>query len=141
EPAELSRVHDGLDDLRDVIASSRDGFVFTYFFNPIRVGIDAFAGLLQDLIARPAFGRPVPVIGWLGVVAIATWLAWAFGNVRVAILACVGFLFIGLQGLWEDAMYTLSLTVAAVVLALIIGIPTGVLMATRPHFGRALTPV
>ncbi|MQA79488.1 MAG: ABC transporter permease subunit [Streptosporangiales bacterium] len=142
EPAQLTTVHGWLNDLRSTVDASRaTSPVFAYFFDAIRAAIDAFVSLLQDLLARPAYGRPVPVIGWLGVVAIATWLAYALAGVRMAILAAVGFTFLGLQGLWEDSMYTLSLTIAAVVLALLIGIPLGVLAGLRKGIERVVTPV
>ena len=70
--------------------------------------------LLQNLISQPSYERPVPVIGWLGVVALAAYLAWAFGNWKVALLTAAGLVFVGLQGLWQESMDTLALTIAAV---------------------------
>ncbi|HEY4571256.1 MAG TPA: ABC transporter permease subunit, partial [Kribbella sp.] len=95
-------------------------------FDAIRVGVEHFAVLLQNLISQPSFDRPVPVIGWLGVVAISAYCAWAFGNWKVAVLTAAGLGFVGLQGLWQESMDTLALTIAAVLLSLLIAIPLGI---------------
>ncbi|MDX3001363.1 ABC transporter permease subunit [Kribbella solani] len=95
-------------------------------FDAIRIAVGNFVVLLQDLISQPSFDRPVPVIGWLGVVALAAYGAWAFGNWKVAVLTAAGFGFIGMQGLWQESMDTLSLTIAAVLLSLLVAIPLGI---------------
>ncbi|HWD79336.1 MAG TPA: ABC transporter permease subunit [Kribbella sp.] len=96
------------------------------FFDAIRAVVDQFVVLLQDVISQPSFDRPVPVIGWLGVIAIAAYCAWAFGNWKVAVLTAVGLGFVGLQGLWQESMDTLTLTIAAVLLSLLVAIPLGI---------------
>jgi glycine betaine/proline transport system permease protein len=95
-------------------------------FDAIRFVVDQFVVLLQNVIAQPSFDRPVPVIGWLGVVAISAYCAWAFGNWKVAVLTAAGLGFVGLQGLWQESMDTLALTIAAVLLSLLIAIPLGI---------------
>ncbi|GAA1108862.1 ABC transporter permease subunit [Kribbella jejuensis] len=96
------------------------------FFDAIRAVVDQFVVLLQDAISQPSFDRPVPVIGWLGVIAIAAYCAWAFGNWKVAVLTAAGLGFVGLQGLWQESMDTLALTIAAVLLSLLVAIPLGI---------------
>ena len=88
--------------------------------------IDAFGTAIADLIAHPVTGDPSPYIGWLGVVALFTFLAWMLGNWKVALLTLCGLLFMGLQGLWQESMETLALTIAAVAISLLIGIPLGI---------------
>ncbi|TCN39663.1 glycine betaine/proline transport system permease protein [Kribbella orskensis] len=117
---ETTGLHRWLTEHRDFLGSGNA------FFDAIRVAVDQLVILFQAVIAQPSYGRPVPVIGWLGVVALAAYLAWAFGNWKVALLAAAGLTFVGLQGLWQEAMDTLSLTLAAVLLALLIGIPLGI---------------
>lgn len=141
-PAELTPVHEWLNQLRTAIDNNRDSsFVLHYIFGGIRAFIDALVHAVQALISQPALGRPVPIIGWLGVVAIVTWLGYALANVRMALLAGIGFTFLGLQGLWQEAMDTLALTIVAVILALVIGIPLGVLTGLRRSLDRVLTPI
>ncbi|MGZ0149739.1 ABC transporter permease [Kribbella sp. WER1] len=96
------------------------------FFGAIRAAVDGVVVLLQDVISQPSFDRPVPVIGWLGVVALAAYCAWAFGNWKVAVLTAAGLGFVGLQGLWQQSMDTLALTIAAVLLSLLVAIPLGI---------------
>jgi glycine betaine/proline transport system permease protein len=141
-PADLTALHRWLNDVNDSVGANRDSSpVFRYFVNEIRAGIDALVRFLQGLIAQPSYGRPVPVFGWLGVVAVVTYVSWVFGNWRVALLAAGGFVFLGLQGLWQESMDTLALTLAAVAISLLIGIPLGVWAGLSDRFHRLVTPV
>ncbi|HSK91699.1 MAG TPA: ABC transporter permease subunit [Euzebyales bacterium] len=140
--AELTPLHRWINDVNDAIGASRGtNPLFRFVFNPIRVLIDELVGFVQALIAQPAFGRPVPLIGWFGVVAIVTWVAAAFGNLRVALLAAAGFVCFGLQGLWVESMDTLALTLSAVFVALLFGIPLGVWAGVSDRVERVITPV
>ncbi|PRY37368.1 ABC transporter permease [Umezawaea tangerina] len=141
-PAQLTPLHQAVNDLNDSIGASRNtNPLFLYFFNEIRLVIDEFVTFIQSLIAQPAFGRPLPLIGWLGVVALAAFVSYAAGGFRVALLAAAGFTFLGLQGLWEESMDTLALTLAAVVIALLFGIPIGIWAGLSDRFNRVITPV
>ena len=141
-PADTKPLHVWLSDLQTSVGEGRNtNPLFTYLFNPIRSVIDAFATAIQDLIAHPVDGRPVPYIGWLGVVVLFTVLAWVLGNWKVALLTLCGLLFMGLQGLWQESMDTLALTIAAVVIALLIGIPLGIWAGISDGFNRFITPV
>jgi glycine betaine/proline transport system permease protein len=125
--SDLTGLHQWLNDVRDWVGENRNTSpVFVYFFNVIRLVVGELTGFLQALLAQPAYGRPVPVVGWLGVVAIATYGSWALGNLRVALLAATGLTFLGLQGLWQESMDTLALTLSAVLLSVLIGIPIGI---------------
>ncbi|HEY0470645.1 MAG TPA: ABC transporter permease, partial [Kribbella sp.] len=105
---ETTRLHRWLTDHRDFLGTGNA------VLDAIRIAVDHLVVLLQNVLAQPSYGRPVPVIGWLGVVAVSAYLAWAFGNWKVALLAAAGLAFVGLQGLWQESMDTLSLTLAAV---------------------------
>ncbi|MBU3067289.1 ABC transporter permease subunit [Nocardia sp. NEAU-G5] len=140
-PANTTALHRWFSDLQTTVAEHRDSNpLFAYLFNPIRSVVDAFATAIQKLIALPVDGRPVPVIGWLGVVVLLAFVAWVLGNWKVALLALCGFLFMGLQGLWQESMETLALTIAAVTVSLLIGIPLGVWAGLSQRFHRAITP-
>jgi glycine betaine/proline transport system permease protein len=117
---ETTPLHRWLNDHRDDVGQGN------FFFDGIRIAVDHIVVLLQNLISQPSFDRPVPVVGWLGVVAIAAYCAWAFGNWKVAVLTAAGLGFVGLQGLWQESMDTLALTVAAVLLSLLVAIPLGI---------------
>ncbi|MFI6097596.1 ABC transporter permease [Lentzea sp. NPDC051213] len=138
----LTPLHRWINSVNDAVGASRNSNpVFLYFFNEIRLVIDEFVTFIQALIAQPSFGRPVPVIGWLGVVAIAGFVSLAVAGWRVALLAVAGFVFLGLQGLWQESMDTLSLTLAAVVISLLFGIPLGIWAGLSDRASRVITPV
>ena len=140
--AGLTPLHRWFNELNDTIGASRNSNpVFLYFFNEIRLVVDNLVTGIQLLISQPVADRGVPLIGWLGVVAIAGYVSWVFGNVRVALLAVAGFVFFGLQGLWEESMDTLALSIAAVLIALVIGIPLGIWAGMKPRVNRIITPV
>jgi glycine betaine/proline transport system permease protein len=140
--ADLTPLHRWINDVNDSVGASRNSSpIFLYFFNEIRLVIDTLVTFVQGLIAQPSFGRPVPVLGWLGVVAVVAYLAWAFGNWKVSLLAAGGFVLFGLQGLWQESMDTLALTLAAVLVSLLFGIPLGILAGLSDRFNRLITPV
>ncbi|MEU9238957.1 ABC transporter permease subunit [Streptomyces sp. NPDC048385] len=139
--ADLTGLHRRLNDVNDSIGANRNSNpVFLYFFNEIRLAIDNLVTFVQSVISQPAGGRPVPQIGWLGVVGLTGYVSWAVGNWRVALLAVAGFTFFGLQGLWQESMDTLALTLSAVLVALLIGIPLGVWAGLSDRFNRVMTP-
>ncbi|MFE5818897.1 ABC transporter permease [Streptomyces sp. NPDC056479] len=139
--ADLTDLHRWFNDVNDSIGADRNSNpLFLYFFNEIRLVIDSLVTFVQELISQPSAGRPVPQIGWLGVVGIAGYVSWAVGNWRVALLAVAGFTFLGLQGLWQESMDTLALTVSAVLVALLFAIPLGVWAGLSDRFNRIMTP-
>ncbi|KAF5998596.1 proline/glycine betaine ABC transporter permease [Streptomyces sp. WAC00263] len=139
--ADLTDLHRSINDFNDSIGANRNSNpLFLYFFNEIRLVIDNLVTFIQHLISQPSGGRPVPQVGWLGVVGIAGYVSWAVGNWRVALLAVAGFTFFGLQGLWQESMDTLALTLSAVFVALLFAIPLGVWAGLSDRFNRIMTP-
>ncbi|TPQ22114.1 ABC transporter permease [Streptomyces sporangiiformans] len=139
--ADLTDLHRWLNDVNDSVGANRNSNpLFLYFFNEIRLVIDNLVTFVQSLISQPTGARPVPQIGWLGVVGVAGFVSWAVGNWRVALLAVAGFTFMGLQGLWQESMDTLALTLSAVFVALLFAIPLGVWAGLSDRFNRIMTP-
>ena len=140
--SDVTSLHTRLNDLNDTVGRNRNSNpLFLYFFNEIRLVIEKLANFFSGLVAQPAYGRTVPLLGWLGVVVLIAFAAWAFGNLKVAVLAATGFVFMGMQGLWTESMDTLALTVTAVLVSLLIGIPLGVWAGVSDRVNRILTPV
>lgn len=140
--ADLTDLHRWFNDVNDSVGANRNSNpLFLYFFNEIRLVIDTLVTFVQELISQPSADRPLPQIGWLGVVGIAGYVSWAFGNWRVALLAVAGFTFLGLQGLWQESMDTLALTVSAVCVALLFAIPLGVWAGLSDRVNRIITPL
>ncbi|MCK8436603.1 ABC transporter permease subunit [Streptomyces sp. D2-8] len=139
--ADLTDLHRWFNDVNDSIGANRNSNpLFLYFFNEIRLVIDTLVTFVQDLISQPTPGRPVPQVGWLGVVGVVGYVSWAVGNWRVALLAVAGFIFLGLQGLWQESMDTLALTLSAVCVALLFAIPLGVWAGLSDRVNRVVTP-
>ncbi len=140
--ATLTDVHRGLNDFNEWIGSGRDANPwFIYLFNPLRAFLDTIANFFTETLAVSSSGKGYPNIGWLGVVAIATWISYTIGNVRVAILTLVGLILIGLQDLWVPAMQTLALTLTAVLISLVLAIPLGIWAGVSNRFNKFVTPV
>lgn len=95
--------------------------------------------LLQPLLWLEQTLRDAPP--WLVLIAIGL---IAFGVSRRIVLSLVlvaaGYLLGALQ-LWTEAMQTLSLMIAAVLLAVVIGMPIGVLSASSDRFRAVLRPI
>jgi glycine betaine/proline transport system permease protein len=139
---DLRPLHQRLNDLRDYVDNHRySSPLFVGFVNVIRTAIDHLSTFLQSLISQPFGDRPVPLLGWLGVVALAVLVSYAVGNLKVAVLAGAGFASFGVLGFWQESMDTLALTLAAVLICLVIGIPLGIWVGLSPRVERVVTPV
>ena len=114
--------------------------IFTTFVNVIRGFMDGFVTFLQNLISQAGDTRSIPQIGWLGVVAIIGFVVYVISNVRIAFFSVAGFVTLGLLGFWQESMDTLALTLAAVSLSLLIGIPLGIYAGLNPRFEKFITP-
>ena len=60
---------------------------------------------------------------------------------RIVALTIIGMLFIGFVGLWEDTMITLAIVTVSTMLAIIIGIPIGILMARSDRAQAVVNPI
>ncbi|GAA1757249.1 ABC transporter permease [Luedemannella helvata] len=140
--SDLTPAHDRLNELRDWVDAHRaDNPFFTGVIETIRQAVDGLATLLLSLLSQPAYGRPVPVIGWLGVVGLVALLGYWLAGPRIAALAAAGFASFGLLGLWRESMDTLALTLTAVLICVVIGVPLGVLLGLAPRVARLVNPV
>ncbi|MDG3578188.1 proline/glycine betaine ABC transporter permease [Rhizobium sp. YJ-22] len=92
---------------------------------------DAFERLLMPLLkllsGMETFLQWLPWYVTIAVIAALTWSAAR--SVKATAGAVVMLLLIGSLGLWNDAMATVALMLAATVVAVVIGIPLGILMA------------
>jgi glycine betaine/proline transport system permease protein len=85
---------------------------------------------------------------WWVVVLVVGIVAWRAMRSKVAGLIMMAFLIIiGSFGhstgasYWDAAMSTLAIVIASVIISLVIGIPTGILMATSDRFEKIIRPV
>ncbi|GAB3852069.1 ABC transporter permease subunit [Nocardioides maradonensis] len=131
-----------LNGIRDWVSNAS---LNNWFFHGVLGHFSTFVNWLVtevgQLVSHPTGGRPVPAIGWVGVLAILTWLAYAAAGLRSAVLVAVSMFLFAWMGYWTDSMDLLIVTALAVAASLLVGIPTGILMARSKRLSNVLTPV
>jgi glycine betaine/proline transport system permease protein len=128
--------------IRDLIqAAGQTNWFFHGVIGNLSGFVNSVFAQLQYLLSSPAPGRPVPQVGWLGVVAIFGWVAYAVAGLRSTVLVVVGTLLLGVLGFWSDSIDTLIVTVLSVLVSVVVGIPVGIAMARRRAVSGAVTPV
>ncbi|MEV7981940.1 ABC transporter permease subunit [Streptomyces sp. NPDC086519] len=78
---------------------------------------------------------------WWAVLLVVAALAWLIGTWRTALTAVLAMAAIGVLGVWEPSLDTLSQVLAAVAVTLALGFATGVAAARSDRVERALRPV
>jgi glycine betaine/proline transport system permease protein len=109
--------------------------------NQVSSFFNSIVARLQDLFSDAPAGRPVPEVGWLGVLALAALIVLAVAGWRMAVGTVVAFVMFGTFGYWEDSINTLIVTFVAVVFVLVIGIPLGLWMGNSRRVTAIVTPV
>src|SRR5215217_1503612 len=105
---------------------------FDGVFDILDSAIDLVVGSLEYvLLAPPA----------LLMVAILGVIAFLLAGWRVALFTVLGLVFVISLNLWEAAMQTLALVLAATGVALVIGIPIGIIEATADTVEAAIRPI
>ena len=135
--AEMTGFQNWLNELDDRLQGSS----VLSLTNAVSDALDVVLTFAQDLVSQPAFPRPVPHIGWLGVLAVATWVTFALAGWKYALLTAAAFASFGLLGYWEDSLDLLIVTFVSVVICLLIGIPLGIWMARSRAATAVITPV
>jgi glycine betaine/proline transport system permease protein len=97
-------------------------FLIIYGLNPLR-------SFLQKWLPWPLLMLGVALLAYL----VAGW--------RQALFAAAGMLFIGLLGMWEHSLTTLSQVIVAVIVTVVIAIPLGILAARSNMFEAFLRPI
>ncbi|HEX2756368.1 MAG TPA: ABC transporter permease subunit [Candidatus Limnocylindrales bacterium] len=115
-----------LNSVRDFVDENRN------VLEPIRLAI----GSVVD-----AFDFVIESLGWPGIIGLAGALGLVFGGWRLAVLTITGFASLGVLGLWDASMATLGLMLAAVILAVAIGVPLGILAGRSQRASAILAPI
>ncbi|RPF35748.1 proline/glycine betaine ABC transporter permease [Streptomyces sp. TLI_185] len=97
------------------------GHFTTWVLNPVRSGLQ---------------GLP-----WWSVLLVVAALAWLIGTWRTALTAVLAMAAIGVLGVWQPSLDTLSQVLAAVAVTLVLGFAIGIAAARSDRFERALRPV
>jgi len=115
------------------------------FFDAITVGIDSAVIGFQELLLFP---NPFVLMAIFS--TIAYWLLSRQhgpftrrgfkSGIRMALFTAVGLFLIHGMGFWEETCETLALVIASAIIALIIGIPTGILASRNDRFEQFIRP-
>ncbi|MEK3717341.1 ABC transporter permease [Paenibacillus sp. FSL R7-0333] len=108
----------------------------TTYFGPIFDIIHAVIGGMVSGIDAALNFLPAMVLTLL-IAVLAYWI----GKWRMALFAVVGLLLIDNLGLWGPSMQSLALVLTASLLAVVIGVPLGVLCAQSRTFQNIATPI
>ncbi|BCL22533.1 ABC transporter permease [Streptomyces tuirus] len=117
----------------DWIIDNRDSHpLFLYFFGHVsNVVVIAVRAVYLGLLA----------VGWAGVTALGTLVAWRVAGIRLALGTGVAFLACGLLGMWVPTMQTLALMVVAVLASAVVGVLLGLAAGLSDRMDRVLRPV
>lgn len=117
----------------DWIIDNRDShWLFVYFLGHLsNAVVISVRGVYLLLLA----------LGWTGVTAGVTLLAWRVAGPRIAATALISFLVSGLLGMWVPTMQTLALMVVAVVFSVVVGALLGLAGGLSERLFRILRPV
>jgi glycine betaine/proline transport system permease protein len=110
-----------------------------------RDNLRAFTAWFSDVLTlygtRPLRALFDQAIVWPVLIAAVGLLAWWAASWKVAVFAVAGMLGLGLLGVWSPTMDTISQTVVAVALSLVIAIPLGLAAARSPRVERIMQPI
>ena len=102
--------------------------------------IENFFGPLQYFLIqseRVMTNTPWPIV--LLVIAIVAWAASR--SLKIVVGAVCTLLLIGFFDMWDDTMKTISMIFVCTIIAIVLGIPTGILMAKSNWAQRIINPV
>ncbi|WP_108503029.1 ABC transporter permease [Paracoccus indicus] len=124
-----------LRDLRIAIDTAFRGFTRAYgetleqIFHPIQV--------LLIFIENILINSP-----WILVLGGLALMIWALSrSIKIVAGTVIALLLIGYFGMWEDTMRTIAMVAVCTMIAVAIGIPTGILMARSDRANQIVTPI
>ncbi|WP_037682014.1 proline/glycine betaine ABC transporter permease [Streptomyces griseus] len=103
-------------------------------------GTADWAGHFTTWVLDPIRGG-LQWLPWWSVLLLVAALAWVIGTWRTALTAVLAMAAIGVLGVWQPSLDTLSQVLAAVAVTLVLGFATGIAAARSDRFERALRPV
>ncbi|MBN1265445.1 MAG: proline/glycine betaine ABC transporter permease [Anaerolineales bacterium] len=104
--------------------------------DPVFDAIGAF--LLKPMLAIEDFLLWLP---WYVFILLLALLAWRLSSWKLSVGVIAGMFFIGTIGLWEAAMRTLAIVFTATGLAVVTGVPMGIVMAQSRRLRSIMRPL
>jgi glycine betaine/proline transport system permease protein len=105
---------------------------FRPLFTAIKTPVDATLSAINNGL------NAVPPLLMILILAL---IAWQLAGKRLGIGTAIGMFFLGAVGIWGESMTTLSLVITSVIFCMLIGIPTGILMARNERMSRWIRPM
>ncbi len=105
---------------------------YTVFFDIIKDGVLWFLLHIQNGLLW---------IPWFVVVILVFILGWKAKSLKSGLIFGLMIFLIGTFGLWEDMMLTLAVVLTSVIIALILGIPLGILIAYKRGAETIIKPI
>ena len=105
---------------------------FRPFFQAVRTPIDATLNGVTDVLQT----IPMPVL-----VLLIALLAWQFAGRKLAIGASLSLLGVAVLGIWPEAMVTLALVLTSLFFCIVIGLPSGIFLASSDRAQRWTRPL
>ncbi|MDD2446876.1 MAG: ABC transporter permease subunit [Tissierellia bacterium] len=119
----------------EAIDNAVKGFSVKYddFFSIVKKGLSNFVGSINNVL---------DFIPWLVLVLFVVIVTWKIsGKIRNGLLYGLMLFIIGALGLWSLMIETLSIIIASVIIALLLGFPVGILASTSDRFDRIIRPI
>lgn len=108
----------------------------TAFYSWVFDSITDFLRSMLNIITAVFVGTPWPIV--MGVLLFA---AYRLAGVRTAIFSAATLAYLALFGLWQTAMGTLSLVIAASIVCVVLGLPLGIWVGKSSFGKRLVTPM
>lgn len=132
---------DGVVPIAEPVNTAKDWMVdHLYTGIPVIGGTADWAAHFTNWILNP-LRSGLQGLPWWGVLLIVAALAWTIGTWRTALTAVLAMAAIGVLGVWDLSMDTLSQVIAAVAVTLVLGFGIAVGAARSARLERLLRPV
>ncbi|WP_417667501.1 ABC transporter permease [Roseibium sp.] len=124
-----------LRDLRLAVDGSFKDFTRAYgetlesFFEPLKT----FLVALEDLLISSPW--PLVLLGLIGIVFLMS------RSIKITAGSMIALLLIGYFGMWEDTMRTIAMVAVCTLVAIVCGIPIGILMARSDRVQAFVNPI
>lgn len=103
-----------------------------WFFDAISDNLKVALGKLRDFLIW---------IPWPVMVALIFFTGWRVASLRIGVASALGMIAIGIVNLWEPAMVTIAIMMVSVTIAVVVGIPLGIVGARSNTADSIMRPV
>jgi len=124
-----------LRDMRVTIDSGFREFTRTYgeFLENLFEPLEDFLVFLEDLLISSPW--PIVLAVLVGIVFLLS------RSIKITVGSLVALVLIGVFGMWEDTMRTIAMVTVCTMLAIVLGIPIGILMARSERVQGIVNPI